>query len=310
MAGIPHTQPAQWPETSPSRLAARIRPLATSATSDARTVCLLGCPDDTGVGMNGGRVGARGGPAALRAALARYGVAEPAPPLVAYPPVYDAGDVVPGATMDETHARVSAASRAIVERGLFPVAIGGGHDLTFAFVRGVIEGLRGTRAAAVPVAGVYVDAHLDVRAEPGSGMPMRALVERCGIRSLTCIGTEPLVNSAEHAAWFAAHGGRAAGVREAGQSAPDAWVPAQPCFVSMDMDGLDAAYAPGVSATNPCGLDPATVSAIAHAAGCSSSVTCFDIMELNPAFDVDGRTARLAAYLFLSFVTGHAERGA
>ncbi|MFN0011247.1 MAG: formimidoylglutamase [Phycisphaerales bacterium] len=276
----------------------------------ARAVCLLGMPDDTGVGMNKGRVGAKAGPAAFRAALAGYGLALPAPPLRALPAVFDAGDIVPGATLDETHARVTEASRAIVAAGLMPVGIGGGHDLTFAFVRGVIEGLKARRAGIEPRAGVYVDAHLDVRAEAGSGMPFRALVERCGVRSLTCIGMEPLVNSAEHALWFAAHGGRAVSVREARATDPTTLIPDEPCFVSIDMDGLDAAHAPGVSAVNPCGLDPQTVAGIALAAGRSSHVACFDICELNPVFDVDGRTARLAAYLFLSFLTGFAERPA
>jgi arginase family enzyme len=31
-------------------------------------------------------------------------------------------------------------------------------------------------------------------------------------------------------------------------------------------------------------------------------------MELNPAFDVDGRTARIGALLALTFIAGHAER--
>ena len=40
----------------------------------------------------------------------------------------------------------------------------------------------------------------------------------------------------------------------------------------------------------------------------SPHIRCFDIMELNPAFDPDGRTARLAAHLFLSFLRDFAKR--
>ncbi len=313
-----HTQPAAWPAVAPPRLAATIRPLGAVGSIAPGSVCLLGVPDDTGVAMNNGRVGAKGGPAAFRAALARYGVADCALYQAATqgsgsrPAVFDAGDVVPCATLDETHARVAAAARALVDRGLLPVAIGGGHDLTFPFVRGVIEAHEARGSSTVPRSGVYVDAHLDVRAEPGSGMPFRALVERCGVRSLTCIGMEPLVNTAEHFAWFASHGGKAVGVRESQRTDAAALVPSgsSGAFVSIDLDGLDAAFAPGVSAVNPCGLDPGTVSGVARAAGRSPNVACFDIMELNPAFDVDGRTARLAAYVFLSFLAGLAERGA
>jgi hypothetical protein len=54
------------------------------ATTVARTdpagcrVALLGMPDDLGVRMNGGRVGAAEGPYAFRSALARYGTKRPA----------------------------------------------------------------------------------------------------------------------------------------------------------------------------------------------------------------------------------------
>lgn len=322
---IPHTQPGAWPACAPAKLAAGIRPVGDATSGAPRAVCLLGMPDDTGVAMNNGRVGAKGGPAAFRSALGKYGVSSPALfPVagsavarapVALSPVVDAGDVLPGATLDETHERVAAAVREIVERGFLPIGIGGGHDLTFPFVRGVIEGLKAAQASggrAPPRSGVYVDAHLDVRAEPGSGMPFRALVERCGVRALTCIGMEPLVNTAEHFAWFVGHGGKAVSVRDAQRADAAALLPGpqEACFVSIDLDGLDASFAPGVSAVNPCGLDPATVSGVARAAGRAPNVVCFDIMELNPAYDIGGRTARLAAYIFLSFLAGLAERGA
>ena len=150
--------------------------------------------------MNHGRLGATGGPLAFRAALARYGAAEPAG--IAWPGVFDAGDVVPGATLEETHERVKAAAGALLEAGLLPVMIGGGHDLTYPFVRALAA------RTAEPLDGVYFDAHLDVRAETGSGMPFRRLVEDCGVRSLTVHGLDPFANSAEHVEWFAGHGGR------------------------------------------------------------------------------------------------------
>ncbi len=79
-------------------------------------------------------------------------------------------------------------------------------------------------------------------------------------------------------------------------------------FVSIDLDCIDSAYAPGVSAPNPAGLSPQRITAYAHAAGECPNVRCFDIMELNPDHDQDGRTARLAAHLLLSFLRGLAHR--
>ena len=241
-------------------------------------------------------MGAAQGPDAFRAALAKLGSAEAASG--AWPTVYDAGDVIAGADLDATHARVTEATGALLDAGLFPVGIGGGHDLTFALVRALAE------RAPAPLAGVYVDAHLDVRAEAGSGMPFRRLVEGRHVQELRVHGLDPVVNSVEHLAWFEAHGGR---VEE--RCAPAEWRwPEGDLFFSFDLDVIDQAFAPGVSAMNPCGMAPAEALAWARAAGAQDRVRCFDIMELCPAHDEDGRTARLAARIFLEFLRGFAER--
>jgi arginase family enzyme len=111
----------------------------------------------------------------------------------------------------------------------------------------------------------------------------------------------PMVSSREHWEWFTNRGGR---VSEVGAVAMDA----RPHFVSLDLDCLDSAYAPGVSALNPCGMTPREVAAVVGSAARSGRLKCFDIMELNPAFDADGRTARLAAHMFLEVVRGLSAR--
>ncbi len=325
------TQPGVYPNAAPGRLAANIRaldplrvePLGASQPPEAlgRRVAIMGLADDTGVGLNGGRVGAREGPAAFRAALARYGHAVPMdfPSRgLSLPEVFDAGDIVPADSLEQTHDRVTTVALALLNAGFLPVGIGGGHDLTFPLVRALLQfHASHDQRDWPPPNGVYVDPHLDVRPEPGSGMAFRALLEQTGLKSLVNIGANPLVNSAEHYGWFIEHGGRVEplpapdGDLEEGPSGDgdaltrlmeDAW------FVSLDLDALDASVAPGVSAPNPEGLSSAAMARIAHAAGASLWVGSFDLMELNPRFDVDGRTARVAAHLFLSFLRGVAER--
>jgi len=367
------TQPGVYPNAAPGRLAANIRaldplrvePLGASQPPEAlgRRVAIMGLADDTGVGLNGGRVGAREGPAAFRAALARYGHAVPMdfPSRgLSLPEVFDAGDIVPADSLEQTHDRVTTVALALLNAGFLPVGIGGGHDLTFPLVRALLQfHASHDQRDWPPPNGVYVDPHLDVRPEPGSGMAFRALLEQTGLKSLVNIGANPLVNSAEHYGWFIEHGGRVEplpapdGDLEEGPSGDgdaltrlmeDAWfvsldldaldasvapLPApdgdleegpsgdgdaltrlmeDAWFVSLDLDALDASVAPGVSAPNPEGLSSAAMARIAHAAGASLWVGSFDLMELNPRFDVDGRTARVAAHLFLSFLRGVAER--
>lgn len=288
---IPHTQPGTLPDAiSDSRLASRLR-----SVPEGCRVALLGLPDDTGVRLNHGRPGAAEGPTALRAALARYGVAEPAG--FAWPAIFDAGDIqTAGDDLDETHRRVTEATTALLDLGLFPIALGGGHDLTFPFVRAVAQN------AGQPLHMVYCDPHLDVRDQGGSGMPFRRLIEAGSVDALTIHGFQPFANSAEHVRWFQAHGGR---ISDLGPDGP--W-PDRPTAVSLDMDVIDQAFAPGVSAMNPCGWTPDHTARWVAAAGRNPRVRCFDIMELSPPNDPSGRTARLAAHLLLSFLRAFAER--
>lgn len=288
---IPHTQPGAWPDDIG---APRFASLVRTGAPDGCRVALIGLPDDTGVRLNNGRPGAAEGPRAFRAALARYGVAAPAG--WTWPGVFDAGDVIvePG-DLDETHRRITDAVHALVELGLFPIGVGGGHDLTFPFVRAVA-------LKHAPLHGVYFDPHLDVRDEQGSGMPFRRLIEGGHANALTIHGFQPLANGTEHLRWFQAHGGHVSDL-----SPEDPW-PMQDTFVSLDLDVIDQAHAPGVSAMNPCGWSPSLAEAWVAAAGRNPRVRCFDIMELSPPNDPSGRTARLAAHLFLTFLRAFAER--
>lgn len=307
---IPHVAPPVYPEAvRQGRFASTIvrnaNELAEGGALLAQLkkcrVALLGIPDDTGVEMNHGRPGAKHGPHALRQALSRYGAAAPmdeSPDRPAYPRVFDAGDVIIGQTLDETHHRITEATHALLELGLFPIAIGGGHDCTFPFVRAVSR-VYGT------LEGVYFDAHLDVRPEPGSGMSFRSLLEGGFAKRLTCVGLDPMSNTREHFEYF-----RSRGCSDVAFAATE-WsrhITGERQFVSLDMDVLDMAYAPGVSAMNPCGLTPMQVGAYVDAAGRNERVKCFDIMELSPPHDENGRTARLAAHMLLRFLRAFAER--
>lgn len=288
---IPFTRRMQWPQTGPGRFASLIR----TESHDGCRIALIGAPDDTGVSLNHGIPGAALGPDAFRFALTRYGTSQPEG--WDWPTVYDAGDVIAGSTLAETHNRLTHAAGELLDAGLFPIMIGGGHDLTFAFVRAVAKRIDS-------LGGIYFDAHLDVRAEEGSGMPFRRLVETCGVSRLDAIGISPFANTREHMHWFHSHGGRIDALEPHGD-----W-PGDNFFVSFDLDVLDASAAPGVSARNPMGWTVLQSAKWVEAAGRCERVRCFDIMELCPPNDHDGRTARIAAHLFLTFLRGFAARPA
>lgn len=297
---LPHCTPsAAFASASPARLASRI----VSDSAKGCRVALIGLADDLGVRLNAGRPGASSGPDAIRAALCGYGVAQPHG--IDFPGVFDAGNVTPAqgddvAALLETHRRVRETVREVVLAGLLPIGLGGGHDLTLPFVAGVIDACVQT-GRTPPLIGRYFDAHLDVRDTTGSGMPFRRLIEDHGVRSLAIKGFNPFANDRAHVEWFLAHGGT--------MDDGEGWrPPVETCFVSLDLDVLDAAHAPGVSALNPAGMTPASLAREIEAAGACPQVACFDVMESCPPHDQGGRTARVAAHMILSFLCGFSRR--
>ena len=68
------------------------------------------------------------------------------------------------------------------------------------------------------------------------------------------------------------------------------------------MDFVRASDAPGVSAPNPAGLYAEDVCHIASLAAQDPRSRIFEITEVNPDFDIDGRTARLAAAVVFHFL--------
>ncbi len=314
MKRIVHTAPGSWPNVRPDRFAARI----SSDEPEGAAIALLGLPDDTGVRLNGGRPGAELGPARFRAALASYGTpwdGEQERPLS--PRVFDAGDVVPAPGEGEerlfaTHARIEEAARQLHALGLVPVCVGGGHDLSLPTIRAF------ARHTGAAVGGINVDAHLDVRARVGSGMPFRRLIEEGSLSAERFVefGVGRFVNDADDIAWLKERGATllsAERIRHENMGytaiAPIAYSGGLG-FLSVDLDAIDASNMAAVSALNPAGLSVQSVSDLVEAAGADPRVRHFDMMEFSPELDPSGRGPRVAAHIFLCFVAGFARRPA
>jgi arginase len=70
---------------------------------------------------------------------------------------------------------------------------------------------------------------------------------------------------------------------------------ATPVYLSMDIDALDPAYAPGVSHREPGGLSPRQVIDLIQSV--DRQIVAADIVEYNPRCDISGMTATVAAKL-------------
>jgi arginase family enzyme len=173
------------------------------------------------------------------------------------------------------------------------------------------------------VAGINVDAHLDLRevvdGRISSGTPFRRILEKLQLpgENLVEFGLHANVNSRAH-------------MRYAEKQGVQCWTRGQlkeqitatifhdelqrlssrahTLFVSIDLDAFAATYAPGVSAPGTEGLTTEEGRQLAYAAGRHPGVRLFELMELNPLFDIDARTARLAVTLLCAFLAGFATR--
>src|SRR5256885_13782911 len=216
-------------------------------------VALLGFADDRAVVNGRGRSGAALGPTEARRYLSRLtpgdhgeldGVA-----------IADLGDAAPSGSIEETHALVEEAALEALRAGACVVLVGGGHDGAFASHSALLRAVPGR------VAAVNVDAHLDVRplreGKITSGTPFRRLAERWGDRyGLVEFGIQPQHNDRSHRVFWEAIGMpvvNLANARGEGIAAAFGRALAQDGEAlggSLDLDSVEAASAPGVSA--PC----------------------------------------------------------
>lgn len=99
------------------------------------TVALAGFACDAGVARNHGRTGAQAGPAAIRKMLANL-------PARAGRVVVDAGDVTcQGDALETAQDALSGVLHDLLDRGAFPIALGGGHEIAWASFGGLARHL-------------------------------------------------------------------------------------------------------------------------------------------------------------------------
>ena len=318
---LPNTKPPEiiFPESLTHPADPRLKHRIRTWDREPADVVLLGVPFDRGVELGGGRPGAAGGPTAFREALRRFGTTYDAEHDINFDHLRlaDAGDldIVPD-DVAATHQRLTESITAVLDGGTTVITIGGGHDASFATVRALM-------AKYSTVAGINVDAHLDMReVEDGrisSGTPFRRILEELNLpgENFVEFGLHANVNSRAHMNYAREHGVKC-WTRGQLREPVTATIffdelqqlsnRANTLFISLDLDVFAAAYAPGVSAPGTEGLTPEEGRQLAFAAGRHPGVRLFELMELNPLFDVNLRTSRLAIMLLCAFLAGLATR--
>lgn len=288
-----------------------------------------------------GRRGAADGPAAIRSALAgakTHHFAEMdnegrAPSL---PTLADLGDVdLPDEDTPNAQEITETVAEAVYDAGTLPVFLGGDNSLTVGNARPLLgaadetgDGAPGdaTSTADDRVGVVNFDAHLDVREPqdgPTSGTPYRQLIEG-GLDAYTVVGTRHFETSSAYADYVDEAGGDVITADEVVSGLPavaarieEATADVDRLFVSVDLDVLDAAAAPGVSAPTPGGLQTRELFDLVRRMGADERVAGFELVETAPSLDPAAtpdspernRSVIAASRTVAHFLAGVAQRG-
>lgn len=273
---------------------------------------LIGFPSDEGVRRNHGRPGASGGTLAIRNQLYRM-----------TPPPHDEDKFreLVGKTRDIGNIAVTMNLEAgqddlgkvvadLLEAGTIPVILGGGHETAFGHFLGYAKSDRKTSI-------LNIDAHADVRplkeGKAHSGSPFfQALIHESGYCEKYLVGgLQPHSTAKAHLEFIEQHGGSYTFREETNVTSISGLMhehDSRHLMVTFDLDAVDQAFAPGVSAPCVNGLHPDLWLTAAYLAGRHEKVTSFDISEMNPEYDRDSQTARLAALTIWHFLQGFSER--
>ena len=251
-------------------------------------VALLGVPwDERSSFLRGAALA----PAAIREALRSPSTnlsTESGLDLDADPRFADAGDLdIPAG--DAALDAIQEGAAKVLASGARLLALGGDHAVTYPLVR--------AHAARHPgLTLVHLDAHPDLYDEfegdrLSHACPFARILEAGLVRRLVQVGIRTM--NAPQRAQAERFGTERIETKE--------WTPgltletAGPVYVSIDLDVLDPAFAPGVSHPEPGG--PSTRDVIGFLQRLRGRVVGADVVELNPARDPAGLTARVAAKL-------------
>ncbi|MGH0237086.1 agmatinase [Sinorhizobium meliloti] len=275
-------------------------------------VAFLGIPYDGG---NGWRPGTRFGPREIRNLSVRYGAwgghsangywdIKDRTRYLEGIRMVDCGDVDVAFYDWERNSRLITSSiEAILDRGAFPVIVGGDHSVSYPNVQAF------SRFGTIDI--VHIDAHMDWRDEiagvsQANAMPLRRIKELPFVRNMVQIGirdvrtTADQVRDAEEAGAIIVTRDevRDVGVKGILERFPELGN----VFVSIDIDGLDPSIAPGTGSPTPDGLLYHEVRGLLKGVAAAGNVVGFDLVEVNPMVDEGGRTCLLASVMILEFL--------
>lgn len=302
---------------------------------EAQHIGLIGFACDQGVRRNQGRVGARAAPPLIRQAFATL-------PVIAdlqqrfdsqlSTLLGDAGDIhcddndgFADSILEQAQIKYADAVSTIVKQGGLPIGLGGGHAIAYGSFLGLWQALEKANDTTIstntaPTIGIInFDAHLDIRQSDvaTSGTPFRQIAEHLDAHDqpfhYCCIGVSRFSNTAALFDRAEQLGVQVISDEDCHYKPWDTITEQVKSFIdqvdiiylTIDMDCLPSSVVPGVSAPAAFGIELGFVERMVKLIVSSGKVKMADIAEINPTFDVDSRSCKVAARLLATIVEQH-----
>lgn len=272
-----------------------------------KKIGVLGYACDEGVKRNHGRTGAVKGPDDIRKMLAKL-------PNHLYDntALLDVGTIeCLDGDMENAQNQLAETVTQLLQKNVFPIVLGGGHDMAYGHYNGIKKHLN-SKEENKSIGIINFDAHFDLRSNENgnnSGTPFYQISQDCKEAAshfnYLCLGiredanTSVLFDTAKTFGVSYIERGRfnTHYLSSIAKEIRDFITSVDYIYVSIDLDGFSSAYAPGVSAASPMGFAPDIVLESLKLIIDSKKMISLDIAEMNPSYDIDNQTAKLAASL-------------
>jgi formiminoglutamase len=269
---------------------------------------LLGYAVDEGISRNQGRIGAQNGPNEIKKMLGAMAYHLPH-----HVQVIDYGNVIClDNQLEVAHKITQAKVFDLLKTNHFPIILGGGHDLAFAHLSGIAQYLD-QEPTSKRIGIINLDAHFDLRplneGKAHSGSPFSQWADYCHDKNVIfdylCLGIQTAANPRSlfskavelGAYWLEMSDFQTKNWTKIEETLENFYRNIDCIYLTIDLDGFSSAYAPGVSASSPLGFSPEIIFETIEHIVASKKLISADIVELNPLFDQDNVTAKLAARL-------------
>lgn len=266
-------------------------------------ISMLGFCSDEGVTRNHGRPGAKQGPDAIRQALGPLSINRTIP-------LFDCGSVIADKGLEQAQQQLGQLVGQLQSQKQVTVVLGGGHETAWGHYQGLA-----TQPFADDLAIINIDAHFDLRQEQmsTSGTPFAQIYEDCKQANrgfhYYCFGIQPHANTkplyemaslSDTEYWPASQ--LHADPTLMASALKEILDNHQAVYLTVCLDAVAMAFAPGVSAPSALGLMPWQVQQAIELCANSAKVKAFDCVELAPNLDQGQMTAKLAAQFVATFI--------